>query len=63
MTTSADFVAIVDAQSDEQVTFFELLTAMAFSAFADTPVEVGVIEFGMGGTWTPPTSSTAWFRW
>jgi dihydrofolate synthase/folylpolyglutamate synthase len=47
----ADFVAIVDAQSEEQVTFFELLTAMAFSAFADTPVEVGVIEVGMGGTW------------
>jgi dihydrofolate synthase/folylpolyglutamate synthase len=47
----ADFVAMVDAQSDEQVTFFELLTAMAFSAFADTPIEVGVIEVGMGGTW------------
>jgi dihydrofolate synthase/folylpolyglutamate synthase len=47
----ADFVAMVDAQSQEQVTFFELLTAMAFSAFADTPIEVGVIEVGMGGTW------------
>jgi dihydrofolate synthase/folylpolyglutamate synthase len=47
----ADFVAMVDAQSAEQVTFFELLTAMAFSAFADTPIEVGVIEVGMGGTW------------
>lgn len=47
----ADFVAMVDAQSKEQVTFFELLTAMAFSAFADTPIEVGVIEVGMGGTW------------
>lgn len=47
----ADFVAMVDAQSEEQVTFFELLTAMAFSAFADTPIEVGVIEVGMGGTW------------
>jgi dihydrofolate synthase/folylpolyglutamate synthase len=47
----ADFVAMVDAQSEEQVTFFELLTAMAFSAFADAPIEVGVIEVGMGGTW------------
>ena len=47
----ADFVAMVDAQSQEQVTFFELLTAMAFSAFADAPIEVGVIEVGMGGTW------------
>jgi dihydrofolate synthase/folylpolyglutamate synthase len=42
---------MVDAQSEQQVTFFELLTAMAFSAFADTPIEVGVIEVGMGGTW------------
>jgi dihydrofolate synthase/folylpolyglutamate synthase len=47
----ADFVNIVDAQSEEQVTFFEFLTAMAFSAFADAPVEIGVIEVGMGGTW------------
>ena len=47
----ADFVAMVDARSEEQVTFFELLTAMAFSAFADAPIEVGVIEVGMGGTW------------
>jgi len=33
------------------VTYFELVTAMAFSAFADAPVDVGVIEVGMGGTW------------
>ncbi len=47
----AAYVDIVDAQSPERVTFFELLTAMAFSAFADAPVEVGVIEVGMGGSW------------
>ena len=45
------FVEIVDGQSAERVTYFELLTAMAFSAFADAPVDVGVIEVGMGGTW------------
>jgi dihydrofolate synthase / folylpolyglutamate synthase len=45
------YVEIVDSQSAEQVTFFELLTAMAFSAFADAPVDVGVIEVGMGGSW------------
>ena len=45
------YVEIVDGQSDERVTYFELLTAMAFSAFADAPVDVGVIEVGMGGTW------------
>jgi dihydrofolate synthase/folylpolyglutamate synthase len=45
------YVEIVDSQSAEQVTFFELLTAMAFSAFADAPIDVGVIEVGMGGSW------------
>ncbi|WP_424184820.1 bifunctional tetrahydrofolate synthase/dihydrofolate synthase [Actinokineospora sp. G85] len=30
---------------------FEVLTAMAFAAFADTPVDVAVVETGMGGTW------------
>ncbi len=35
----------------DHVTFFELLTAMAFAYFADAPVDVGVFEVGMGGTW------------
>src|SRR5262249_47247239 len=30
---------------------FEVLTAMAFAAFADAPVEAAVIEVGLGGTW------------
>jgi dihydrofolate synthase/folylpolyglutamate synthase len=34
-----------------RLSFFEVLTAMAFAAFADTPVDVAVIETGMGGTW------------
>jgi dihydrofolate synthase/folylpolyglutamate synthase len=47
----APYVELVDARHAERVTFFELLTAMAFSAFADAPVDVGVIEVGLGGTW------------
>ena len=47
----APYVQIVDGRHPERVTFFELLTAMAFSAFADAPVDVGVIEVGLGGTW------------
>lgn len=35
----------------DHVTFFELLTAMAYWWFADAPVDVGVFEVGMGGTW------------
>lgn len=30
---------------------FEVLTAMAFAAFADAPVDVAVIETGLGGRW------------
>ncbi|MEO3861101.1 folylpolyglutamate synthase/dihydrofolate synthase family protein [Acrocarpospora sp. B8E8] len=41
---------IVD-QKYGQLSFFEVLTAMAFAAFADAPVDVAVIETGMGGTW------------
>ena len=35
----------------DRVTFFEQLTAMAYWWFADIPVDVGVFEVGMGGTW------------
>ncbi|WP_165034832.1 bifunctional folylpolyglutamate synthase/dihydrofolate synthase [Candidatus Protofrankia californiensis] len=45
------YAELVDGRHPEKVTFFELLTAMAFSAFADAPVDVAVVEVGMGGTW------------
>ena len=45
------FLATVDAAHPEPVTFFEILTALAFVHFADAPVDVGVIEVGMGGRW------------
>lgn len=49
------FVDIVDAElqasGDAPLTFFELLTVLAFVAFADAPVDVAVIEVGMGGSW------------
>jgi dihydrofolate synthase/folylpolyglutamate synthase len=45
------YVELVDEGSPEPVTYFELMTAMAFSAFADAPVDIGVIEVGMGGSW------------
>src|SRR5262249_26300470 len=34
-----------------QLSKFEVVTAMAFAAFADAPVEVAVVEVGMGGSW------------
>jgi dihydrofolate synthase/folylpolyglutamate synthase len=35
----------------ERLSYFELLTAAAYRHFADAPVEVGVIEVGVGGMW------------
>lgn len=49
------FVQMVDAQSQADggpaMSKFEVLTAMAFAAFADAPVDVAVVEVGMGGRW------------
>jgi dihydrofolate synthase/folylpolyglutamate synthase len=47
----APFAEIVDARHNDPLTFFELLTAMAFWAFADAPVEAAVVEVGLGGRW------------
>lgn len=49
------FVEIVDAEleaaDDAPLTFFELLTVLAFVAVADAPIDVLVLEVGMGGEW------------
>ena len=45
------FLERVDAAHDEPVTFFEVLTVLALTHFADAPVDVAVIEVGMGGRW------------
>lgn len=49
------FVELVDQQSEAgggpRMSKFEVLTAMAFAAFADAPVDVAVIETGLGGRW------------
>lgn len=43
--------AELEAAGHGPITFFEALAVLAFAAFADAPVEVGVIEVGMGGEW------------
>jgi dihydrofolate synthase / folylpolyglutamate synthase len=49
------FLDITDAElgfTDEApLSFFEALTLLAFAAFADAPVDVVVLEVGMGGEW------------
>jgi dihydrofolate synthase / folylpolyglutamate synthase len=49
------FVEMVDARSiidgGPAMTYFEVLVAVAYAAFADLPVDVAVVEVGMGGSW------------
>ena len=49
------FVHMIDAKSEDEggpaMSKFEVVTAMAFAAFADAPVDIAVIEVGMGGRW------------
>lgn len=47
----APYANIVDRSGDHPLSFFELVTAMGFAAFADAPVDAAVIEVGMGGSW------------
>jgi dihydrofolate synthase / folylpolyglutamate synthase len=35
----------------DKVTYFEMTTALGFAAFADAPVDIAVVEVGMGGAW------------
>ena len=49
------YVQMIDAQlaerGESRLSFFEVLTAMAYAAFADAPVDVAVVEVGLGGRW------------
>jgi dihydrofolate synthase/folylpolyglutamate synthase len=47
----APLARLVDEDSAYPLSFFELVVGMAFAAFADAPVDVGIVEVGMGGTW------------
>jgi len=49
------YVEMIDSQLAEEgqsrLSFFEVLTVMALAAFADAPVDVAILEVGMGGEW------------
>ena len=51
----APYIAMVDERSQAaggpRLSFFEVLAVMALAAFADYPVDVAVIEVGLGGRW------------
>jgi dihydrofolate synthase/folylpolyglutamate synthase len=48
-------VELVDSEletsGEQKLTFFEVLSVLAFAIFADAPVDVLVLEVGMGGEW------------
>jgi dihydrofolate synthase/folylpolyglutamate synthase len=45
------YLDLMDTKFDNPISFFEAITAIAFAAFAEHPIDVGVIEVGMGGQW------------
>lgn len=51
----APYAELLDGKAAESggdpLTYFEMTTAMAFAAFADAPVDVAVVEVGLGGRW------------
>ena len=47
----AAYFDFIDSKFDNPVSFFEAVTALAFAAFAEHPIDIGIIEVGMGGQW------------
>ena len=48
----APYLEMTDEHFTEgRLSYFETMTAMAFSAFAQAPVDVAVVEVGLGGRW------------
>ena len=47
----APYTHLVDADQPHPLSFFETVVGMAYAAFADVPVDVAVVEVGLGGRW------------
>lgn len=47
----APYLHLVDRDAEHPLSFFETVVAMAFAAFTEAPVDVAVVEVGMGGSW------------
>ena len=49
------FILMVDAESTgaggPRMTYFEVLVVLAYAVFADAPVDVAIVEVGLGGAW------------
>src|SRR4051794_5754291 len=47
----APYTHLVDADQPHPLSFFETVVAMAYAKFAEAPVDVAIVEVGMGGSW------------
>jgi len=47
----APYTHLVDSSEDHPLSFFETVVGMAYAKFAEAPVDVAVVEVGMGGAW------------
>ncbi len=47
----APYLELMDQKFENPISFFEAMTALAFVAFSEWPVDIGIIEVGMGGEW------------
>ncbi|MFC3999213.1 bifunctional folylpolyglutamate synthase/dihydrofolate synthase [Nocardiopsis sediminis] len=45
------YIEMADASGEIPLSYFEVLTATAYAVFADAPVDVAVVEVGLGGVW------------
>ena len=45
------YLDLIDSKMPNKLSFFESMCALAFVAFAEFPVDVGIFECGMGGEW------------
>ncbi|MGQ7297956.1 bifunctional folylpolyglutamate synthase/dihydrofolate synthase [Quadrisphaera sp. KR29] len=59
----APYLAMVDGRLRQAgqvpLTYFEVLAVLAFAAFADAPVDVAVVEVGVGGEWDATNAADA----
>src|SRR3954447_22798475 len=47
----APYTHLVDAAQPIPLSFFETVVGMAYAAFADAPVDVAIVQVGLGGAW------------
>lgn len=49
------FIELVDQRSQAEggprMTYFEVMVVLAYAAFSDAPVDVAIVEVGLGGVW------------